>query len=100
MKDYPRCKTCRFWNQKTEDFGTCENPKIISGVGGTFDDPDRKDIHVPDVFTMSGAYHSCGENFGCVHHVELGKRRGRGRVRSYVEKGPPPGLNREGEPMS
>lgn len=63
-----QCKTCKHWNQQTEDFGECDSPKIMGGIG--MNDADNPAIHVPDVFTFSGGHHSVGMNFGCVHHED------------------------------
>jgi hypothetical protein len=64
------CKTCKYWScfgeEEYKDFGKCESPKVISV--SLFD--NRKEIHVPDVFTYIGKYMSCGENFGCIHHEQ------------------------------
>ena len=65
-----RCKTCVHFKRNSIDFGECNSPKLIHGIGMNVVDSNRRDVHEPDVYTSTGKYHSVGEDFGCVHHKQ------------------------------
>lgn len=58
MTDYPRCKTCRHWDDRgrpADRMYICDNPKVFEG-----DELDEADAETGCFYT--------GPDFGCVHH--------------------------------
>lgn len=58
MTDYPRCKTCRHWDDRgRRDSAMCEckNSNVLAGDG------------IDEACSETGCFYT-GPDFGCVHH--------------------------------